>query len=124
MVSIGRGAPGEGPRKGDIFVLELPDIGGHVQVGRRPVVVVQADRLSRSGTVVLCPMTSAPPRDDLPRPHRVAVVRQESGLDRDGWVKVDQLSTVPATLLDGPIGRLAPAAIERVDAALRFVLDL
>lgn len=124
MVSIGRGAPGEGPRKGDIFVLEFPDIGGHVQVGRRPVVVVQADRLSRSGTVVLCPMTSAPPRDDLPRPHRVAVVRQESGLDRDGWVKVDQLSTVPATLLDGPIGRLAPAAIERVDAALRFVLDL
>lgn len=124
MVSIGRGAPGGSPRKGDIFVLEFPDIGGHVQVGRRPGVVVQADRLSRSGTVVLCPMTSAPPRDDLPRPHRVAVVRQESGLDRDGWVKVDQLSTVPATLLDGPIGRLAPAAIERVDAALRFVLDL
>lgn len=69
-------------------------------------------------------MTSVPPRDDLPRPHRVAVALQESGLDRDGWVKVDQLSTVPATLLAGPIGRLAPAAIERVDAALRFVLDL
>jgi len=124
VVSIGRGAPGGGPRKGDIFVLQPPDIGGHVQAGRRPAVVVQADRLSRSGTVVLCPMTSVPPRDDLPRPHRVAVGRQESGLDRDGWVKADQPMTLPTAMLQGPVGRLAPAAIERLDAALRFVLDL
>jgi mRNA interferase MazF len=116
--------PGGGPRKGDIFILELPDIGGRVQAGRRPVVVVQADRLARSGTVIVCPLTSAPPRDDRPRPYRVAVARQESGLDRDGWLKADQPMTLPATLLEGPVGRLAPAAIERVDAGLRFVLDL
>ena len=124
MVSIGRAAPTVGPRKGDIFVLEFPDVGGHVQAGRRPGVVVQADRFARAGTVILCPITSAPPRDDLPRPHRVAVARAESGLDRDGWVKADQLSTVPAAVLTGPVGRLAPGAIERVEAALRFVLDL
>ena len=123
-MSIGRGGPKAGPRKGDVFVLELPDIGGHVQAGRRPGVVVQADRLSRSGTVILCPITSAPPRDTLRRPHRVPVGRTESGLDRDGWVKADQLVTVPVTMLTGPVGRLAPAAIDRVDAALRFVLDL
>jgi mRNA-degrading endonuclease toxin of MazEF toxin-antitoxin module len=124
VVSIGRGTLDAGPRKGDIFVLEFPDIGGHVQSGRRPGVVVQADRLSRSGTVILCPITSAPPRDTLRRPHRVPVARTESGLDRDGWVKADQLVTVPVTMLTGPVGRLAPVAIERVDTALRFVLDL
>ena len=123
-MSIGRAVPQAGPRKGDVFLVTLPEVGGHVQAGRRPAVVVQADRLARSGTVVLCPMTSAPPPDDLPRPHRVPVARAESGLDRDGWVKADQLSTVPAGLLTGPIGRLAPGAIERLDAALRFVLDL
>ena len=123
-MSIGRTAPQAGPRKGDVFLVTLPEVGGHVQAGRRPAVVVQADRFARSGTVVLCPMTSAPPPDDLPRPHRVPVARAESGLDRDGWVKADQLSTVPAGLLTGPIGRLAPGAIERLDAALRFVLDL
>ncbi len=123
-MSIGRAAPQAGPRKGDIFVLEFPDVGGRVQAGRRPAVVVQADRFSRSGTVILCPITSAPPRDDLRRPHRVPVARAESGLDRDGWVKADQPSTVPATMLIGPIGRLAPAAIDRLDVALRFVLDL
>ena len=123
-MSIGRAAPQAGPRKGDIFVLEFPDVGGHVQAGRRPGVVVQADRFSRSGTVVLCPMTSARPADDHPRPHRVAVTRAESGLDRDGWVKADQLVTVPAPILHGPVARLAPAAINRLDTALRFVLDL
>ena len=123
-MSIGRAAPRAGPGKGDIFMVAFPEVGGHVQAGLRPAVVVQADRFARSGKVILCPMTSAPPRDDLPRPYRVAVARGETGLDRDGWVKVDQVSTVPATMLVGPVGRLAPAAIERVDAALRFVLDL
>ena len=123
-MSIGRAAPQVGPRKGDIFVVEFPDVGSHVQAGRRPAVVVQADRFSRSGTVVLCPVTSAPPADDHPRPHRVPIARAESGMDRDGWVKADQLVTVPAAVLHGPVARLAPAAIERLDVALRFVLDL
>lgn len=123
-MTIGRAGPPAGPRKGDIFVVEFPAVGGHVQAGVRPAVVVQADRLSRSGTVVLCPITSAAPPDDHPRPHRVPVTRAESGLDRDGWVKADQLQTVPAAQLRGPIARLGPAATDRLDAALRFVLDL
>ena len=98
-MSIARVAPQAGPRKGDIFVVEFPDVGGHVQAGRRPGVVVQADRFARSGTVVLCPMTSSAPADDHPRPHRVPVARTESGLDRDGWVKADQLVTVPAAVI-------------------------
>jgi mRNA interferase MazF len=124
MVSIWRATPQHGPRKGDIFVFEFPDVGGHVQSGRRPAVVVQADRFARSGTVVLCPMTSSAPADGHPRPHRVPVGRAESGLDRDGWLRADQLHTVPASMLHGPVARLAPAAIDRLDAALRFVLDL
>ncbi len=123
-MTIGRDTAPVGPRKGDIFVVEFPAVGGHVQAGRRPAVVVQADRFSRSGTVVLCPMTSAAPPDGYPRPHRVPVTRAESGLDRDGWVKADQIQTVPATVLHGPVARLAPGAIARLDVALRFVLDL
>lgn len=123
-MSIGREAPSTAPRKGDVVVVAFPVVGGHVQAGLRPGVVVQADRLGRSGTVIVCPMTSAPLRDDRPRPHRVAVRAVESGLDRDGWVKADQPTTVPAANLRGPIGRLSPGALARVDDALRFVLDL
>jgi len=123
-VTIGRAAPGLGPRRGEVYVVILPEVGGHVQAGRRPAVVIQADRFARSGTVVICPMTSSPPADDRPRPHRVAVPARESGLDRDGWIKADQLATVPAAMLQGPVGRLAPDALLRLDIALRFVLDL
>ncbi len=123
-MSIGREARPAPLRKGDIVVVAFPDVGGHVQTGLRPGVIVQADRLSRSGTVVVCPMTSAPPRDERPRPHRVPVRAVESGLERDGWVKADQPTTVPAAILRGSIGRLSPGARERLDAALRFVLDL
>jgi mRNA-degrading endonuclease toxin of MazEF toxin-antitoxin module len=52
------------------------------------------------------------------------VVRSESGLDRDGWVKVDQVYTRPVELLGPKLGRLNPEALARVDASLRFALDL
>ena len=52
------------------------------------------------------------------------VSRQESGLDRDGWVKADQLFTRPIDTLGPRLGRLNPAAMTRVDASLRFVLGL
>jgi len=123
-VSIGNVALQAGPHKGDVFLVEFSGVGGHVQAGRRPAVVVQADRYARAGTVMVCPMTSVPPPDDHARPHRVAVARSESGLDRDGWVKADQVMTLPAPMLQGPIARLAPAAVDRLDTALRFVLDL
>jgi mRNA-degrading endonuclease toxin of MazEF toxin-antitoxin module len=54
----------------------------------------------------------------------VPVARNETGLDRDGWVKADQLQTIPTAMLHGPIARLAPVALDRLDVALRFVLDL
>lgn len=123
-MTIGRGIPSVGPHRGDVYSVVFPEVGGHVQAGRRPAVVVQSDRFARSGTVVICPMTSSPPPDDRLRPHRVPVAGHESGLDRDGWVKADQLSTVPVAVLRGPIGRLAPDALGRLEAALRYVLDL
>lgn len=123
-MTIGRGDPPVGPQRGGVYLVVFPEVGGHVQAGRRPAVVVQADRFARSGTVVVCPMTSNPPPDDRPRPHRMPVAARESGLDRDGWVKADQLSTVPAATLQGPVGRLSPDALGRLEAALRFVLDL
>ncbi len=43
-------------------------------------------------------------------------------MDRDGYVKVDQPSTLPIVVLGRRAGRLSPQVIERLDVALRFVL--
>ncbi len=50
--------------------------------------------------------------------------KTDSGLDRDGFVKCDQVFTRPAPWLGQRLGRLNPEAMARVDASLRFVLGL
>ena len=118
--------PGLGTgRRGDIHLVTFEDVGGAVIRGPHPAVVVQSDRLARSSTVLVCPMSSRGGRgpNDAP-PFLVWIARQASGLDRDGWVKVDQVYTRPVELLGARLGRLSSDAMARVDASLRFVLAL
>jgi len=80
--------------------------------------------MARSTTVIVAPMTSAP-RSAIEKPrYLVPVAAREAGLAKDGYVKCDQLATFPTILLGPKVGRLTPAAIARLDDALRFVLGL
>jgi mRNA-degrading endonuclease toxin of MazEF toxin-antitoxin module len=125
MVGIGRGPAALRGRRGDIHLVAFEDIGGATIQGPHPAVVVQTDRLARSSTVLVCPMsTRSGRRPDAVPPYLAWVARHESGLDRDGWVKVDQIYTRPVELLGLRLGRLNPEALARVDASLRFVLAL
>jgi mRNA interferase MazF len=124
MVGIGQAPPIVGPSRGDIHIVDFPDIGGNVIRGPHPGVVVQTDRLRRSSTVVVVPLTSAAKAASFDPPFLVAIGPRESGLPRDGWAKCDQPLTIPSFLLGPKAGRLNPAAIARLDAALRFVLGL
>jgi mRNA-degrading endonuclease toxin of MazEF toxin-antitoxin module len=127
VVGIGHAALTPGPRRGDIHLVQFEDVGGHVMRGPHPALVVSSDRLNRGdGTVLVCSLTSRSGRPvlDWTPPYLVRVTGRESGLDRDGWVKCDQVFTRPATWLGPRLGRLAPDAMSRVDASLRFVLAL
>jgi mRNA-degrading endonuclease toxin of MazEF toxin-antitoxin module len=124
VVGIGHEPSTRGPSRGDIHFIAFPDVGGQVMRGPHPAVVVQTDRLRRSSTVVVVPMTSAARAAEFDPPWLVAVSARESGLDRDGWVKCDQPITLPAALLGPKAGRLSPTVIAKLDGALRFVLAL
>ena len=124
MVGIGHAPPAAGPRRGDIFIIDLPDVGGHVIKGPHPIVVVRSDRLSRSTSVNVVPMTSAPRSAELRPAYLAAIAGREAGLPRDGFAKCDQVMTVPTAWLRQRAGRLSPKAMARVDAALRFVLGI
>jgi mRNA-degrading endonuclease toxin of MazEF toxin-antitoxin module len=124
VVGIGRTPPASGPRRGDVHFVDFPDLGGNVIKGPHPAVVVRTDRMARSTTVIVAPMTSAPrSAPEKPR-YLTPVAAREAGLDRDGYVKCDQLSTFPMSLLGPRLGRLNADAIARLDDALRFVLGL
>jgi mRNA-degrading endonuclease toxin of MazEF toxin-antitoxin module len=124
VVGIGRDPVVAGPRRGDIHFVDFGDVGGHVIRGPHPALVIQTDRLARSSTVIVAPMTSSARAADFEPPFLVPVTARESGLPRDGWIKCDQPATLPTSVLGPRVGRLSPAAIERLDAALRFVLGV
>jgi mRNA-degrading endonuclease toxin of MazEF toxin-antitoxin module len=114
------------PRRGDIHLVQFEDLGGHVLRGPHPAVIVSSDRLNRpDGTILVCSLTSRGGADPawVP-PYLVRVTRRDCGLDRDGWVKCDQVFTRPASWLGPRLGRLSAEALARVDASLRFVLAL
>lgn len=121
---VGRAQPQpsivQGPTRGEVHIVDFPDLDGRVVRG--PCVVVQTDRMRRSSTVVVVPLTSFAKAAPLQPAFLAEVGSSESGLSRDGWAKCDQPMTVPASLLGAPTGRLSPEAIARLDAALRFVL--
>jgi mRNA-degrading endonuclease toxin of MazEF toxin-antitoxin module len=124
MVGIGHQPAQVGPSRGDIHFVDFPDVGDHVIRGPHPGVVVQTDRMSRSSTVVLVPLTSAAKAAAFEPQFLVKITSREAGLPRDGWAKCDQPTTLPTFLLGPKAGRLNPEAITRLDDALRFVLGL
>jgi mRNA interferase MazF len=124
VVAIGREPAGIGPSRGDIHLVDFPEIGGHVIRGPHPAVVVLTDRMRRSTTTLVVPMTSTPRSAEHRPPYLVDVTARQSGLQRDGFVKVDQIATIPGPLIGPRLGRLNPESLDRVDAALRFVLGL
>ena len=124
MVGIGNAPARVGPARGDIHIVDFPEIGGHVIRGPHPGVIVQTDRMQRSSTVVVIPLTSAAKAASFTPRFLVQISGRASGLPRDGWAKCDQPFTIPTAILGPRAGRLNPEAIDRVDDALRFVLGL
>jgi mRNA interferase MazF len=125
MVGIGREPAERQVRRGDIVLVDFGTIGGAVLAGPHPAVIVQADRMRASATLLVCPMTSRVLHDPAYVPPYLArATSKETGLDRDGWVKCDQVFTRPAATIGRRVGRLSPEALAGVDAALRFCLGL
>lgn len=127
MVGIGARGAALRPRRADIHFIAFPEVAGSVLTGPHPAVIISSDRLNaRSGTVLVCPLTSAirhDPSEYLP-PYLVAVTARTSGLKRDGYVKVNQVFTRPVEALGPRVGRINPESMKRVDYALRFAMDL
>jgi mRNA-degrading endonuclease toxin of MazEF toxin-antitoxin module len=124
MVGIDEAPPVIGPSRGDIHVVDFPNLGGNVIRGPHPGVIVQTDRMRRSSRIVVVPLTSAAKAARFEPEFLVKIAAGDAGLPRDGWAKCDQPMTLPAFLLGPKMGRLSPAAIDCVDDALRFVLGL
>jgi len=122
-------------RRGEIYWVEFDPVKGSEQGGVRPALVVQNNIGNQFGptTVVVAMTRTIPPR---PYPFVVTIAPEESGLPQVSAINCAQLATIqkegPASRLRPPrgagevrpIGRLTPARMAEVEAALKFNLGL
>ncbi len=114
----------QGPRRGEVWWVELGSRRGSAPAGRRPAVVVSGDRFNDSalGTFVIAAITS---NTRLARaPGNVALDAGEAALDRGSVVNVTQLAAVDRDVLVRRVGVLPGARLTQLDDGLRLSLDL
>jgi mRNA-degrading endonuclease toxin of MazEF toxin-antitoxin module len=104
--------------RGEVYLVAMPG-----QTKPRPAVVLTADWLSKySLDVTVAPITSVA-RSNFPT--RVEVNVGEGGLRVRSWIKCDQVTTIPKTLLvRQAFGKLSSKKLLEVERAVRLALEM
>ena len=106
-------------KRGEIWLVGLDPSQGHVQKGRRPVLIVSPEAFNQVTKVpVVLPITSG---GNFARTAGFAVVLAGAGIKTTGVVRCDQpralhlrapggkkLESVPATIMDEVLAKLTP----------------
>ena len=111
-------------RRGDIWWATLPPPVSSGPGGRRPVVVLQNDGLTRTQirTVIVVIVTS---NLRLARsPGNVLLPAYLSGLPHDSVANVTQMLTVDKSLLTEFVEKLPDSLLQQIEAGLKLVLNL
>jgi len=105
-------------KRGDLVIVALPGDYGTP----RPALIVQGDAFEEIALVTVLPLTT----DLQPAPLvRIAVApTPDNGLRRRSHVMIDKAATLPGSKVGRRIGRLDPAAMGAVGAALANFLGL
>ncbi|MBM3749341.1 MAG: type II toxin-antitoxin system PemK/MazF family toxin [Acidobacteria bacterium] len=112
------------PERGEIWIADLKPTHGTGPGKTRPVLIVQAQALLDAGhpSTLIVPLTTQLVEDAAPLRVRVPAGGR---LRRDSDLLIDQLRAIDnRRLVEGPVTRIPGAVLERVDDALREVLDL
>lgn len=84
-------------QRGEIWWADLDPVQGQEQGGKRPVLVLSNNIFNtRSGTVIVVPVTSQEPRAGYP----LTLELTETELPKRSWVKMGQIRTLAVSRLD------------------------
>lgn len=105
-------------RRGDVHIVDFGGAGeGILKV--RPGVIVSIDALNRHARhVSAAPIRSAEGRRPLPL--HAFIPAGEGGVRKDSLVDAGLVMAIPKEHFGRRIGRLGPASLERVDAAIKY----
>jgi mRNA interferase MazF len=106
--------------RGDIVWADLDPTRGHVQSGRRPVLVISQTVFNeRSGTVIALALTSQPPRAGFP----LTLELVKTKMPKRSWVKISQIRILAVERLGARIVRIHAEEIEQVIEGLNEIVD-
>jgi len=107
--------------RGSVFFAELVDVGGSVQNGMRPVVIIQNNVGNKfSPTTIVLPLTSKN-KKDMPTNVKIG---KELGLKYDSTVLAGQVICINKTQLGRFVTRLSDNTMRQVDNALAASIGL
>ena len=108
-------------RRGEIWLVDLGEPIGREQAGRRPAVIVSADRLNESpaGVVIVVPCTTT----YRGLPSHVELDPENSGLHAVSYAKCEDVKSVSDQRLVARLGTAHDEALFVLSRALRFLLD-
>jgi mRNA interferase MazF len=108
-------------RRGEVWLVDFGNPIGREQAGRRPAVVVSADRLNESlaGVVIVVPCTTI----YRSLPSHVELDPETSGLDAVSYAKCEDVTSVSEQRLVARLGTANDEALFELSRALRFLLD-
>jgi len=108
-------------RRGEIWLVDLGEPIGREQAGRRPAVIVSADRLNESpaGVVIVVPCTTT----YRGLPSHVELDPENSGLHAVSYAKCEDVKSVSDQRLVARLGTAHDEVLFVLSRALRFLLD-
>ncbi|MEK6933728.1 MAG: type II toxin-antitoxin system PemK/MazF family toxin [Nanoarchaeota archaeon] len=110
-------------KRGDIFLANLEPIRGSEQGGIRPVLIIQNDISNKHSPVtIIAAITSR--IFDKEFPTNVFVSKEDSKLDKDSTILLNQVRTIDNSRLIKRIGSLDNFIIKQVDKSLKVSLSL
>lgn len=110
-------------RRGDVFLVNLEPVVGSEQGKTRPCLVIQNDEGNKfSPTIIIAPTTTKFFTKEFPT--NVEITSEESGLDFNSTVLLNQLRTIDKLRLIKKLCHLNPAIMYKVDLAIKASLDL
>lgn len=109
--------------KGDIFLANLEPVKGKEQGGIRPVLIIQNDISNKHSPVtIVAAITSK--FFDKEFPTNVFVLKEDSGLDKDSTIMLNQVRTIDNSRLIKKLGSLDIYLMKKVEMAIKVSLSL
>jgi mRNA interferase MazF len=112
-------------QRGDIYFVNLNPVEGREQAGNRPVLVLSRNAINRLPLVVTVVVGTKGANASRDYPTNVRVSPEESGLSMETVFLCFQVRSLdPKRFPPNPAGKLSDEAMERIENAVRYSLEL